>query len=514
MSFVFRLLKLLSWFSLIVLLALLVQFNGAAMSMAEIFVPGSGWVVCLALIGLELIACVMLGAAWFPRASKLVLRENPTDEERRAFAGELTRRLRSNRHVRAAGLKPDSPDFLPEALRLLDAVADGVIRSDAKKIFLGTALSQNGKLDALIVFLALSRMVWRVSAVYNQRPSVREIWSVYSAVSSSAFISFSIEALDIPRTITEAMGALIPSVTPSLTTASIPVVGSSLQYFTTSMIDGAANALLAVRAGIIARNAFRFSALPQEGSLRQTCAGQSGAMLLAISHECVEEIVETLREQFRSLTSDVVGRAAEKTRHAAGSVVRATAGVAEAAGAVVRQAVRGGERECPAGGAPVEEAGEVASENGGRGEDARSFRIALGERLRDACPAGLFRRPGADEVFALALVLLWVEGRPGGRRRRQLCRYALREGVGESLLRYLDTRPTLDDLWPLLKIWRKRADQVLEIMTAYAPGLTATTPDAGQRLRELESRLKLGNALEHVIFEQDTTRGGEQPGRK
>ena len=341
MTLAFRLLRLLACLSLCVPLALLVQFNGAAVKTAEMLAPGSGGTVCLLLLGVELAGCVWMGLAWFPHASKLVLRENPTEEERRAFALELTRRLRTNRHVQAAGLDPDSPDFLPDALRHLDALADAIIRSDAKKIFLGTALSQNGKLDALLVFLALSRMIWRVSAVYNQRPTVREIWSVYRTVASSAFIAFSMEALDIPRTITEAMSALVPSVTPSLTAASIPVVGSSIQYFTASVIDGAANALLGIRAGIIAKNAFRFAALPQDDSLRRTCAGQSGAMLLAISHECVEEIVRTLRDQLMGLTSGVVGKAAEKTRQAAGSVVRATAGVAGVAGSAVRQVVRG-----------------------------------------------------------------------------------------------------------------------------------------------------------------------------
>ena len=502
MFLVVRLFKLLACLSLVALLALLVQFNGAAMSTAEILAPGTGWIVCLALVGLELLACVWLGLAWFPRPSKLVLRANPTEEERRAFARELTRRLRANKHVRAAGLKTDDPDFLPAALRHLDELADSVIRSDAKKIFLGTALSQNGKLDALIVFFVLSRMVWRVSAIYNQRPTVREIWSVYSMVSSSAFIAFSIEALDIPRTISEAMSALLPSVTPSLTTSSLPIVGASFQYFTASIIGGAANALLAVRAGIIARNAFRFAALPQEGSLRQTCAGQSCAMLLALSQECVGEIVDCLRDQVRSLTTDVVGKAAEKTKHAADSVARATVSVAEAAGAAVRQVVCGSDdsRECPAMGmADATTEKSALDRNDLKKEEGGGNRIGLGDRLRDICPTGLFRKPGADEVFALSLALLWIEGRPGGSRRRALCRYALREGVSEHLLPYLDTQPTLDDLWTLLRVWRKRSGQVLAVQREHAPGLAVTTGEAGERLRELEQRLKLGDALRKAL---------------
>lgn len=298
------------------------------------------------------------------------------------------------------------------------------------------------------------------------------------------------------------MSALVPSVTPSLTTASIPVVGASLQYFTASIIDGAANALLAVRAGVIARNAFRFAALPQEGSLRQACTGQSCTMLLGLSQECVGEIVDTLRDQLKSLTTDVVGKAAEKTKHAAGSVARATVSVAEAAGAAVRQVVRGSDesRECPATGVTDADMERGAADRDAmQKEERRESRIGLGERLRDVCPTGLFRKPCADEVFALSLALLWVEGRPGGSRRRALCRYALREGVSEHLLRYLDTQPTLDDLQSLLRVWRKRAGQVLAVQKEYAPGLVVTTDEAGKRLQELEQRLKLGDALRKAL---------------
>ena len=329
-----RLLKIMAVFALLAALLVLVQLNGLAREVADALAPGWGRAAWLGCAVLELVGLFWLGFACFGRPSRLILRENPTEDERRAFAAELTRRLAENRLVREAGLDAAAPDFLPRALALLDERADAVIRGDAKKVFLGTALSQNGRLDALIVFLALSRMVWKVSAIYNQRPTAREIWSVYRAVSSATFLTFSIEALDIPRTVTETMSALVPAVAPSLATASVPVVGASVQFFTSAAIDGAANSLLAIRAGMSVKQAFRHAAL-DEADARQAGIRQSAAMLLTVSGECLNEIVEVLRGQLWQM-----GKSAGDTlRNAATSVGD---GVCAAGSAAASAVVRGG----------------------------------------------------------------------------------------------------------------------------------------------------------------------------
>ena len=170
---------------------------------------------------------------------------------------------------------------------MLDARAGEEIRNNAKRVFLGTALSQNGRLDALIMFVSLARMIWRVSGIYNQRPSPAELWSVYSTVSSATFISFSIEALDIPRTITESMNELLPAVTPVMAASSVPLMGPMMQQCTSAVIDGAANCLLAIRAGVVTRSAFRFAALGREEARQQACCREAGTMLTEISRETV-----------------------------------------------------------------------------------------------------------------------------------------------------------------------------------------------------------------------------------
>ena len=330
-----HLLKIVTAFVMLAVLILLVQLNGLACDLTELFAPGWGRVAWLVCAGLELAALVWLGLACFARPSRLLLREDPSEAERQAFAAELTQRLSTNRLVREAGLDPSAADFLPQALALLDERADAVIRSDAKKVFLGTALSQNGRLDALIVFVALCRMVWKVSGIYNQRPSLQEIWSVYHAVSSATFLAFSIEALDIPRTVTESMSALVPAAAPSLATASVPLVGASVQFFTTAAIDGAANSLLAIRAGMSTKHAFRHAALDEEDA-RQAGIRDSAAMLLAISGECLNEVVAALRGQLWEMGKSAGG----SLRNAASSV---SEGVCAAGSAAASAVTRGSE---------------------------------------------------------------------------------------------------------------------------------------------------------------------------
>ncbi len=541
-----------------------------------------------------------LGLAWFARAPRLVLRDDPTEAERQAFARELARRLKKNPHVRAAGIRATDEHFLEKALDVLDARAGEEIRNNAKRVFLGTALSQNGRLDALIMFVSLARMIWRVSGIYNQRPTPAELWSVYSTVSSATFISFSIEALDIPRTITESMNELLPAVTPVMAASSVPLMGPMMQQCTSAVIDGAANGLLAIRAGVVTRSAFRFAALGREEARQQACVREAGTMLAEISRETVGAIVEAFRKQLMDLPasmgqkiSETVGTVAdsalEKTRGAAQSVARGGTAVAEAvssgAGAVIGagQAVAGvvssgtgavadalgsgahavihavgdcaasAEKAVLRGGSAVMEsvgsgagavagmvssgtstvigavsdgaasagqavarggtavvgavssgagavigagqavAGAVSSGTGAVADALGSGTKAVLGAVRGILPGNRRREATADERFVLHLALLWSQGRPGWKRRRQLARLCDAEGVSAGLRTLVDRHPDLDLLEPQLSFWRGRAEDVLACHRSLELEHGAA---AAAWLAELDHRLGLGGSLQ------------------
>lgn len=483
MTFISTLLKAAAALFMLVILMLLVQLDLTAFQTVEVLAPGWGWLAFVSLLALETGAVLWLGLAWFARAPRLVLRDDPTEAERQAFARELERRLKKNPHVRAAGLRATDEHFLEKALDVLDARAGEEIRNSAKRVFLGTALSQNGRLDALIVFVSLARMVWRVSGIYNQRPTPAELWSVYSTVSSATFISFSIEALDIPRTITESMNELLPAVTPAMAASSVPLMGPMMQQCTSAVIDGAANCLLAIRAGVVTRSAFRFAALGREEARQQACVREAGTMLAEISRETVGAIVEAFRKQLVNLPasmgqkiSETVGTVAdsalEKTRGAAQSVARGGTAVAEAvssgAGAVI--------------GAGQAVAGAVSS----------GTTAVLGA-VRGILPGNRRREATADERFVLHLALVWSQGRPGWKRRRQLARLCDAEGVSAGLRTLVDRHPDLDLLEPQLSFWRGRVEDVLSCHSSLELEYGAA---AAAWLAELDHRLGLGGSLQ------------------
>ena len=483
MTFISTLLKAAAALFMLVILMLLVQLDLTVFQTVEVLAPGWGWLAFVSLLALEAGAVLWLGLAWFARAPRLVLRDDPTEAERQAFARELERRLKKNPHVRAAGLRATDEHFLEKALDVLDARAGEEIRNSAKRVFLGTALSQNGRLDALIVFVSLARMVWRVSGIYNQRPTPADLWSVYSTVSSATFISFSIEALDIPRTITESMNELLPAVTPAMAASSVPLMGPMMQQCTSAVIDGAANCLLAIRAGVVTRSAFRFAALGREEARQQACVREAGTMLAEISRETVGAIVEAFRKQLVNLPasmgqkiSETVGTVAdsalEKTRGAAQSVARGGTAVAEAvssgAGAVI--------------GAGQAVAGAVSS----------GTTAVLGA-VRGILPGNRRREATADERFVLHLALVWSQGRPGWKRRRQLARLCDAEGVSAGLRTLVDRHPDLDLLEPQLSFWRGRVEDVLSCHRSLELEHGAA---AAAWLAELDHRLGLGGSLQ------------------
>ena len=600
MTFISTLLKAAAALFMLVILMLLVQLDLTVFQTVEVLAPGWGWLAFVALLALEAGAVLRLGLAWFARAPRLVLRDDPTEAERQAFARELARRLKKNPHVRAAGIRATDEDFLEKALDVLDARAGEEIRNNAKRVFLGTALSQNGRLDALIMFVSLARMIWRVSGIYNQRPTPAELWSVYSTVSSATFISFSIEALDIPRTITESMNELLPAVTPVMAASSVPLMGPMMQQCTSAVIDGAANCLLAIRAGVVTRSAFRFAALGREEARQQACVREAGTMLAEISRETVGAIVEAFRKQLMDLPasmgqkiSETVGTVAdsalEKTRGAAQSVARGGTAVAEAvssgAGAVIGagQAVAGvvssgtgavadalgsgahavihavgdcaasAEKAVLRGGSAVMEsvgsgagavagmvssgtstvigavsdgaasagqavarggtavvgavssgagavigagqavAGAVSSGTGAVADALGSGTKAVLGAVRGILPGNRRREATADERFVLHLALLWSQGRPGWKRRRQLARLCDAEGVSAGLRTLVDRHPDLDLLEPQLSFWRGRAEDVLACHRSLELEHGAA---AAAWLAELDHRLGLGGSLQ------------------
>lgn len=311
--------------ALAVLAALLLLFiNSNLAALAEMLYTGSGVWTHAALLAVEVLVLFRFWRALFGGHRHLLLMDGDTPEARQQFSRELACRMRKNPLILEAGLtlhgqpEPEEEEkFLEQCLAHLNAKANEEIQQNARRIFLATALSQNGKLDALIMFVSVCRLIWRISAVYNQRPHPREVLSLYWAVITSTFLALSIEELDIPTEITVGFGEAFHAMAPAGLTASIPFAGKALQTFTVSVIDGAANCYLGLRAGIITRNAYAYGARQTARPSRAAVFKEAGALLLDMSHELVAGVAGTLAEGL----SSAAGYAGKKTVQAGKDVV-------------------------------------------------------------------------------------------------------------------------------------------------------------------------------------------------
>jgi len=113
--------------------------------------------------------------------------------------------------------------------------------------------------------------------------------------------------------------------------------------------------------------------------------------------------------------------------------------------------------------------------------------------VRGILPGNRRREATADERFVLHLALVWSQGRPGWKRRRQLARLCGAEGVSAGLRTLVDMHPDLDLLEPQLSFWRGRVEDVLSCHRSLELEHGAA---AAAWLTELDHRLGLGGSLQ------------------
>lgn len=210
--------------------------------------------------GFELIASLVLGLAAVPLAvlvSRLAalprpLRPPPSDTgpEFDAYLELVHRRLRRAPESEL-GVVPDRAEIEAELARR-DVKARELSRSAAERVFVSTAISENGTLDAYTVLLVQVQLVTQIARCYTQRPAIRELARIYAVVATSAFIAGELDEDAIEEQLEPIVGAAVGSVT-----GAIPGLAAFMTMVVQSMVTGAANAMLTLRVGAIASEAAR-----------------------------------------------------------------------------------------------------------------------------------------------------------------------------------------------------------------------------------------------------------------
>lgn len=275
-------LKRISFFAAVIILLAFVLFvanqTSQFVALVSAYNPLAGQVTlyCLLVVYALLIAAPCVMYVRLPRAIRPPADRNSSEYQE--YLIRLRARLASNRNLKGQAIALKDQAGIEAAVRLLDAKADKSIRNIASALFVSTAVSQNGRLDGLMVLVAQSRMVWQIAHIYNQRPAPAEIVRLYANVAVSAFASVQIEDLDIGE---QVHAVIAPAIATSAVSA-VPGVSAVSAVLTHALVEGSANAFLTVRVGIIAKRYCSPLAPVDRSVLRRLASAEAARVLGAI----------------------------------------------------------------------------------------------------------------------------------------------------------------------------------------------------------------------------------------
>lgn len=261
--------------------------------------PAFGTAVLWALLVFYAIL-IMVPAVLFLRLPRSLLPPASEDApEFPAYLEALKKRLAANPRLKGCALADRQQ--VGEAITFLEQEADDIIQRAASNVFITTAVSQSGRLDAFLVLSAQSRMVWQIARLFYQRPTPRELMHLYANVAATTFVAGEIDDLDINEQIqpvlSSALGVLAGSV-PGLQVATSIVVSS--------VLTGTTNAFLTLRVGIIAKRYCGSLVSGQRRTLRRAATTEAAKLLTGVVKQGTARVSRAVWEA----SKDKVGTAA------------------------------------------------------------------------------------------------------------------------------------------------------------------------------------------------------------
>ena len=222
----------------------------------------------------------------------------PATEDGPEFDDHLKRlgeRLAVNPRVQLASIRPMNREGVDDALRLLDQDATTIVKQMATTVFLTTAVSQSGRLDALLVLAAQSRMVWRVAHLYYQRPSVREMWYLYANVAATSFVAGELDDLELHQMIQPVVAGTLGAVG-----GAIPGAQVLTSIMVNSLMSGSANAFLTLRVGIIAKDYCGSLVAEPRNQVRRAATGEAARLLSGIVKDSGKRVRDAVWDEIKT----------------------------------------------------------------------------------------------------------------------------------------------------------------------------------------------------------------------
>ncbi|MDN5304879.1 MAG: hypothetical protein PWP46_1765 [Fusobacteriaceae bacterium] len=139
---------------------------------------------------------------------------------------------------------------LREIEKTTDKKCDKLIKDYAKSVFVSTAISQNGTLDAIFILKLQIELIWKIAHLYNQRPKLKEIINIYISVLANVLAASAFSEISIAELVDSFLKQFI---------SGFPLVSKIGGKITDSVFDGTCNALLSLRVGYLTKEYCKYS---------------------------------------------------------------------------------------------------------------------------------------------------------------------------------------------------------------------------------------------------------------
>ena len=160
-----------------------------------------------------------------------------------------------------------------------------------------------------MVLAAQTRMIWQITRMYNQRPSLQELVQIYAHVAVTVFVAAELEDLDIAEQVEPVITAAVGSSVVGM----IPGASMVASIVTQSLIEGTANAYLTLRVGVICQNYCKsvltpFDARRARRQASLTAASMLGAIVTASAGKVVKAILDAAKKSGSSTMDSAVSK--------------------------------------------------------------------------------------------------------------------------------------------------------------------------------------------------------------
>lgn len=246
--------------------------------------------------------------------SSLKIPESINSPEYQKYIQQLRKRLKKNKYIKEKNISVDSEEDLKNALNYLNEIADQEIKKNAIGVFTVTALSQSGRLDGLIVLTLLTKMIYKIALIYNQRPNISDLIQLYANVFMTTFLAYTIEEINIE----EQLDPIIDNLTEISAIGvmkSVPFSGLVGKM----LLDGAINAYLTLRVGIITKNYCSSLVKPERKTLRRSASIQAAKMTVVLVKEIGMDITKKIARKMKDKLSQAGETFIEKAKGIFGS---------------------------------------------------------------------------------------------------------------------------------------------------------------------------------------------------